>query len=197
MKTGRLMPHAPRKQGRQHRAQVTQAAIVEAAARILEDGGHEGTTTNHIAERAGVSIGSLYQYFPNKQAVIAALLRREREDLLGSFEVLASSDGDPRQIGNALIDVALAHQFQRPKLALELEYLEAILAVDEVQELAMRLSEQVIGLVRRIRPGADLCVARDIVAICKAMTNAAALSGETDQDALRKRLRKAVFGYLE
>ncbi len=52
-------------------------AIVEAAAQILERGGPEALNTNDVAERAGVSIGTLYQYFPDKQAILLAAARRE------------------------------------------------------------------------------------------------------------------------
>jgi AcrR family transcriptional regulator len=68
---------ALRKSPRQARAQATVAAIVEAAARILLERGQAALTTNRIAARAGVSVGSLYQYFPNKLAVVRALLERE------------------------------------------------------------------------------------------------------------------------
>jgi len=67
-----------RKTPRQARARATVDAILFAAAHILKTQGQPGFTTNRIAEVAGVSIGSLYQYFPNKQAIIDAL--RERHD---------------------------------------------------------------------------------------------------------------------
>jgi AcrR family transcriptional regulator len=67
-----------RRRPRQRRGVVTVDAILTAAAHVLESRGLEGTNTNRIAEAAGVSIGSLYQYFPDKQAVMAALLARER-----------------------------------------------------------------------------------------------------------------------
>jgi AcrR family transcriptional regulator len=51
-------------------------AILEATARILAERGYAGTNTNHVAERAGVSVGSIYQYFPNKEALVAALHER-------------------------------------------------------------------------------------------------------------------------
>ncbi|MFD0473770.1 TetR/AcrR family transcriptional regulator [Nonomuraea thailandensis] len=63
----------PRKQPRQHRSRETVAVILEAAAQLFQRYGYAGTTTNKIAERAGVSIGSLYQYFPNKDALLVAL----------------------------------------------------------------------------------------------------------------------------
>jgi AcrR family transcriptional regulator len=71
------VPTELRKSPRQRRSQATVAAIVEAAARILAESGGRGLTTNRIAARAGVSVGSLYQYFPNKHAVLRALLERE------------------------------------------------------------------------------------------------------------------------
>jgi AcrR family transcriptional regulator len=53
--------------------------IVEAAAQVFAERGYAGATTNHIAERAGVSIGSLYQYFPNKEAILVTLAKRHIE----------------------------------------------------------------------------------------------------------------------
>jgi len=63
----------PRKLPRQARSRATVEAILEACARLLRERGVPGATTNAIAERAGVSIGSLYEFFPNREAVIAAL----------------------------------------------------------------------------------------------------------------------------
>ena len=66
----------PRKQPRQARSQAIVAAILDAAARILVRDGREAANTNMIALEAGVSIGSLYQYFPNRDAIITALVDR-------------------------------------------------------------------------------------------------------------------------
>lgn len=74
-----------RKTPRQARARATVDAILFAAAHILKTDGQPGFTTNRIAEVAGVSIGSLYQYFPNKQAIVNAL--RERHDKFYEHEV--------------------------------------------------------------------------------------------------------------
>ncbi|MEM7018835.1 MAG: TetR/AcrR family transcriptional regulator [Pseudomonadota bacterium] len=65
-----------RKQPVQSRAHATVDAILEAAARVLIDDGYSAANTNHIAERAGVSIGSLYEYFPGKEAIFTELRRR-------------------------------------------------------------------------------------------------------------------------
>ncbi len=77
MPTERL---SPRKRPRQQRARLTVEAILEAAAQVFESEGYAVGTTNRIAERAGVSIGSLYQYFPNKDAILVALVERHVEE---------------------------------------------------------------------------------------------------------------------
>jgi AcrR family transcriptional regulator len=66
-----------RRRPRQARSRATWEAIVEAAAQILERRGPAGFNTNEVAERAGVSIGTLYQYFEGKHAILAAAARRE------------------------------------------------------------------------------------------------------------------------
>jgi AcrR family transcriptional regulator len=66
-----------RKTPRQARARATVAAVLEAAAQLLERDGAAGFNTNAVAERAGVSIGTLYRYFPDKRAILVALARRE------------------------------------------------------------------------------------------------------------------------
>lgn len=64
----------PRKLPVQDRSQATVRAVLDSAAGILEEDGLDGLTTNRAAERAGLSVGSLYQYFPNKEAIVVSLL---------------------------------------------------------------------------------------------------------------------------
>ncbi len=66
--------NAPRKQPRQLRARQTVQRLLQAAADLIEEQGLEALTTNRIAEQAGVNIASLYQYFPHKDAIVAALV---------------------------------------------------------------------------------------------------------------------------
>jgi AcrR family transcriptional regulator len=65
----------PRKTPRQRRSRATRERILSAAARVFAERGYAGGTTNHIAAEAGLSVGSLYQYFPNKDALAAELMR--------------------------------------------------------------------------------------------------------------------------
>ena len=66
-----------RRTPRQARARATVDAVLEAAAQVLVEVGYSKANTNHIAAVAGVSIGSLYEYFPGKEAIYAELRRRE------------------------------------------------------------------------------------------------------------------------
>jgi AcrR family transcriptional regulator len=66
----------PRRTPRQVRAELTRERILTAAAHVFAEYGYAAGTTNRIAERARISIGSLYQYFPNKDAILAQLLMR-------------------------------------------------------------------------------------------------------------------------
>lgn len=74
--------NSTRKDPRQERAVATREAILAAAAQVLVKEGYERTTTNRIAETAGVSVGSLYQYFANKEAVVERLLERHITQVL-------------------------------------------------------------------------------------------------------------------
>ena len=72
---------SPRKQPKQERSRATIDAILTATARVLVRDGFDHASTNRIAEAAGVSIGSLYQYFPSKEALVAALIERHMEEM--------------------------------------------------------------------------------------------------------------------
>jgi AcrR family transcriptional regulator len=75
----------PRKSPRQTRSQATVDALLEAGARVLREDGFEKASVNRIAGVAGVSVGSLYQYFPSKDALVAAIVKRHYERMLDAF----------------------------------------------------------------------------------------------------------------
>lgn len=70
----------PRRKPRQARSQATVEVILAAAARVFARAGYAATTTNHVAAKAGVSIGSLYEYFPSKDAILVALVERHLDE---------------------------------------------------------------------------------------------------------------------
>jgi len=117
------MKKAPGAGGRrrpsQRRSQVTVAAILDAAARVFEERGFDAGTTNHVAERAGVSIGSLYEYFPNKDAMVVAVvereLERERSKLLAILEPAATERDLAAQL-RAFVETLVELHAKRPAL---------------------------------------------------------------------------------
>ena len=78
--------YLPRKQPLQERSKFTVGVIKEAAAHILREHGILQFTTNRVAEKAGVSIGSLYQYFPSKESLIAEVKRDHFQELRKLFK---------------------------------------------------------------------------------------------------------------
>ncbi|MEN6473345.1 MAG: TetR/AcrR family transcriptional regulator [Syntrophaceae bacterium] len=115
----------PLREPRQSRSRVTYDAILEATTQLLIERGYAATTTNHIAERAGISIGSLYQYFPNKEAIAVELLQRH---ILGGPAYMESKIThamkylrDPVKIVKAFIEAACDHHADNPTLHKVLE----------------------------------------------------------------------------
>jgi AcrR family transcriptional regulator len=109
----------PRKTPAQDRAKATVEAILEAGAYILIKDGWEKFTTNRVAERAGVNIASLYQYFPNKDAIAAELQRRHIEKARDSSpDVILQlrSQANLRDAMKILIDAAIAEHRTNPRL---------------------------------------------------------------------------------
>jgi AcrR family transcriptional regulator len=94
-----------RKKPVQLRSRQTVDALVEATAKIIAEHGLAGATTNHIAARAGVSVGSLYQYFDSKDALVGALLDRISTELaqLVDRELTRLMDADPRTATRGLL----------------------------------------------------------------------------------------------
>jgi len=101
-------PEVPsRRRPRQERARFTVAAILEAAAEVIDDVGWDRASTNRIAERAGVSIGSLYQYFPNKEAILAQLEEHHRTAVHGVVAAALDRLAEP----TVAVDTALRALF--------------------------------------------------------------------------------------
>lgn len=82
-------PLAPRRPPSQRRAHVLVAAVREAARRILASEGPDALTTNRVADLAGVSVGSLYHYYPNKESIVADLFEERLRELIQEIDGLA------------------------------------------------------------------------------------------------------------
>ena len=189
----------PRKSPKQSRSAETVGVIIEAAARILEEEAHNGFSTNSVAIKAGVSIGTLYQYFPNKEAILGALLARETAQLL-SRATAALEHSIAEEALAALISAAIEHQFKRPRLARILDFEEAHLPFDlATQNISKGIIEVAFQILERLDQNLQedtQVVARDVIAIMKGIVDAAGCQAEVDAVAVERRVRRAVFGYL-
>ena len=189
----------PRKRPKQARSADTVGVIVEAAARILETQGHSSFSTNAVASKAGVSIGTLYQYFPNKDAILGALLARETARLLSGAEA-ALEHPIAEEALSGLISAGIEHQFRRPRLARLLDFEEARLPLDiATREISNEVTEITVRILGRLDLPIDvdkLVAARDVIAIMKGIIDVAGSNAETDPLAVESRVRRAVFGYL-
>lgn len=96
-----------RKQPAQKRSREMVSVLLEATARTIVSRGLEHTTTNHIAEAAGVSVGSLYQYFDSKESIIEALLNQRMDGLLEVVDAQQQSlmDESPKTISRGILTV--------------------------------------------------------------------------------------------
>jgi AcrR family transcriptional regulator len=108
----------PRKYASQERSRATVDALIEATARILVKEGFEKASTNRIAEAAGVSVGSLYQYFPGKEALVAAVIDRHKLEIIQIIrDALAEVANEPmEQAVRTLIAAAIEAHRVDPKL---------------------------------------------------------------------------------
>ncbi|MGN9837105.1 TetR/AcrR family transcriptional regulator [Nonomuraea sp. H19] len=98
-------PYRPRKTPRQQRAWQTRRRIEEAAARVFAQHGYASGTTDRIAEEAGLSIGSLYQYFPNKDAILVVLVRAHLEQMTQTVTAILA---EPRPLADWLPELTRA-----------------------------------------------------------------------------------------
>ena len=189
----------PRKRPRQARSRNTVDAILIAAADVLLQAGLAGFNTNAVAQRAGVSIGSLYQFFPGKEAILATLVRDMRREMLADL-VAAHAAADRADLAGAIgamIDASLKHHLRAPELTERLEQAEAQLPMDaETQALKEEMFHLVRGLFERHGVAQPQTAARDVMAMCHGMVDAAIAAGERDFDDISSRLRRAATRYV-
>lgn len=113
-----------RRQPRQQRSRQRVNAILDAAEQLFSESGFSATTTNAIARRAKTNIASLYQYFPNKEAILEAVVRRYRQeyDALAEQVFQPGSEALPlealvEQLSQAVYELHLSHAVVRPFFA--------------------------------------------------------------------------------
>lgn len=181
---------AMRKRPRQARSRATVEAIIQAGAQLLGARGWAGFTTNEVAEVAGVSIGSLYQYFPNKLALVDAIRRRHFD------EVLAVLDRATHGV-EALVDGMIAIHTVDPALhrvLLELPDPNGSEADHEVFQMEYLRRYEVVAAALGGRR--DPVVAQVLSSAVEGVIHNAARRGVLQSPEVRRELIRLVRGYL-
>jgi AcrR family transcriptional regulator len=149
---------------KQERSRRTYEWILVAAEKLFIESGWDDLTTNAVAEAAGISIGSLYRYFPDKAAVVRALAARAAAPALARLDALLA---EPRLDGELVLKRMFpAGEGERPEGSLCLSRLQGPRCSDELGEISAAIEAEMEGrlarLVARLQPGieADRALAR-------------------------------------
>lgn len=110
---------APLRKPIQTRSKITNEAIFEATIQVLLRTGAYGLTTTKVADRAGVSVGTLYQYFPNKQSLLSELLKRHLEEVVVAVEQACErARGQAIEVmAQHIVDAFIDAKLARPELS--------------------------------------------------------------------------------
>ena len=196
---------SPRKRPLQERSKKTVEVILAATARILVRDGYEATTTTRVAEVAGVSIGSLYQYFPTREALVASLVDQHLAEVL---EVLAhtsetSADAELEDVVRSFVKTVLAVHAVDPELHVvitqNLSRVEGFERIDEFAHKARAVvKEGLLRNARRVRPKNLELAAFVLVHAVTAVVNACASANAPryDDEELCDELTHLVLRYL-
>jgi AcrR family transcriptional regulator len=186
---------------RQARGERRIAQLLDAAAEVLADAGYDSATTNAIAARAGVSTGTLYQFFPNKEAIAEALAERYREQL----RAVAFTPDDASRPMDALldrvVDPLVSFSAANPGFrALFAGPAPPQLLARAAEQLHAAMVQRMDGLLAALAP--DLPLDRRqrsalvIVQVVKALVPAAAMADPAERGQLIGELKHVLRGYL-
>lgn len=192
-----------RKEPRQARSRATVEAIVQAGARILSDEGWAGFTTNRIAELAGVSVGSLYQYFPDKLSLVDAIRHRHLDDSMAVMRRVRADGLAPAEFAARLVDAVVAAHSVYPGLHRVL--LDEAPSSDEYRnpnsefeiEYLSYYAEAVATYRKRQPSAADRVAGRVISDAIDGVIHNAARRSALDDPVMQRELVRLIALYLE
>lgn len=178
--------------------------ILGATARILVSRGWAGTTTNHIADRAGVSVGTLYEYFPSKEALVSALVDRHLDEAELRLAVLVRSstadtlEGVVRAIVSAMLDLHAAAPRLHRVLFEEVPHGPAVRArvraIEDAQTVAL---SALLPRLARVKERA--VTARVIVELLEALTHRWVITPAAEplpRERMQAELERLVLAYV-
>src|SRR3984957_15550450 len=144
----------PRKSPVQARSTASVDAILEATIQVLLQAGKERLTTTKVAMRAGVSVGTLYQYFPNKSALLKAALKNHLDTVTEAVEVVCEQQKGHslEEMATALITTYFAAKIGDAKTSVALHAVSSdVDGAKIVQEVGIRFNKAVVGMLKTAR----------------------------------------------
>ncbi len=192
----------PRKQPVQARSETTVLAIYEASIQVLLSVGYRKLTTTRVAERAGVSVGTLYQYFPNRQALIRAVLERYLAEMSASIQTDCRSlkGRSLDEIATGMVDAMIAAKWRRLEVSRAMhEPLVEVGGAELVRASAAKGAFLVADLLASCPEIAGVDVeplAVFLVMACTSMLQAAFIEYSADKETIRAHMHAMVCGYL-
>jgi len=144
----------PRKSPVQARSAATVDAVLEATIQVLLQIGKERLTTTKVARRAGVSVGTLYQYFPNKSALLKAALKRHMDEVAGAIKrVCHEQKGNGlEQMATALMTAFLAAKMRDAKASVALYAVSSDIDGAKIsQAMGAESNRAVVGMLKTAR----------------------------------------------
>jgi AcrR family transcriptional regulator len=192
----------PRKEPIQARSEATVLAIYEASIQVLLSAGYRKLTTTRVAERAGVSVGTLYQYFPNRQALIRTVLERYLAEMSASIEADCRSlkGRSLDEIATGMVDAMIAAKWRRLEVSRAMhEPLVEVGGGELVRASAAKGAAIVADLLRSCHEieGVDVePLAVFLMMACTSMLQAAFIEYAADKETIRGHMHAMVCGYL-
>ena len=141
----------PRKSPVQARSTASVEAILGATIQVLLKVGKERLTTTRVADRAGVSVGTLYQYFPNKGALLRAVLQQHMDELREAVETVCQEQAGAslEKIAAALASGFLAAKMRHPKVSVALYSVSSdVDGAQVVKEMGLRMNRAIVAMLR-------------------------------------------------
>jgi len=193
MSTRRRAPQQPR-------GELRLAQLLQAAASLLSEVGYDAATMTGIASRAQASIGTLYQYFPNKPAIVLALRNQYRAEMEERWAILdeKTREMSVKQVAHLLVEIMVRFVEERPAY---FPILDAPIKFKRNQEAKIRLRRRIAKVFRSKQPSLSKAFAYRIanvsVQIIKSMFNLYAEANSDEREELVKEYKLVLAAYLE
>jgi AcrR family transcriptional regulator len=194
----------PRKLPVQARSNASVQAILEATIQVLLTAGRVRLTTAKVASRAGVSVGTLYQYFPNKSALLQAALKRHMDEVAVAVERTCRQQrgNTPRQMAAALITAFFEAKMKNPKASVALYSISSDLdGASVIKETSARANAAIFAMLETASEpiNTDLQVVCDVLQGAMAGISRRLLEGpaaEQRRESLQRELIRMASSYL-